>query len=177
MNDKINKTELLKVILNRYDLYLNAVNAKGRFVIALFTFVGALLIYHSEIILNICPDYLFWLCIALLTIGIAICFSGIFFVIKAVFPFLSSGNSSKDDYHSLIYFGAVSEFDSGGEYHQKVQSRSAEQDEKDIAYQVFQLSKGLEEKYEAIKYAMYHLYALGITLIILIIIKIIGEII
>ena len=90
------------------------------------------------------------------------------FIIKAVYPFLNSGNSSIDKYHSYIFFNSVAEFKTEKDYTDSYSKQSDIEVENDLTRQAYQLAKGLKSKFYHIEWAMRFIYAeLFILLLIL----------
>ena len=95
-----------------------------------------------------------------------------FFVVKAVYPFLHSSNSSKDKYHSHIFFNSVSEFKDGNEYFSSLNKKTDKEFDSDLANQAYLLAKGLKKKYKYLQLAMTFVYIemllmIGVLLIII----------
>jgi hypothetical protein len=74
-------------------------------------------------------------------------------VLLAVYPFLKSGNSSTDQYHSLIYFGSVSAFDTPEKYIEALKKQEEADVYADLSKQIHQLSKALRKKYRQLEWA------------------------
>ena len=154
------KNENLKYILTRFDNYINASNVKGTFIISLNTFIiGVILVNKNTIadlfccnqnLLNIFNVILFLICLS----GLGI----IFFAIKALFPYMNSGNEIDEVYHSHIYFGSISKFENKQKFLESFNNLIDPDFEKDLEYQIYTISKGLKKKYEFLNKAMYILY-------------------
>jgi hypothetical protein len=82
----------------------------------------------------------------------------IILVIKAVYPFLKSGNSSIEKYHSHIFFNSVAEFHTDKTYYESLTELSDEDFNRDLANQAFKLAKGLKNKYRFLEWAMLVVY-------------------
>jgi hypothetical protein len=167
------QTDNTKFIIGRFDTYISQANVKGNFLLAFNTFlIGGILTNYSKITLFIkCPSLLIILNI-ILTIMFILSIVTAFFVIKAVYPFLHSSNSSKEKYHSHIFFNSVSEFKDGNEYFDSLKNHTEEQFDSDLANQAYLLAKGLKKKYKYLQLAMIFVYIemilmLGVLLIII----------
>jgi hypothetical protein len=148
----------LKLIIQRFDTYIVNANTKGAFLLAFNTFLcGGLLSNYQTLKTIVRPCLEIYMQIALLIIFVMGIVS-LIIVLLAVYPFLSSGNSSKDKYHSLIYFGSVSEFNNAEEYADKLQEQEKLDSYKDLAHQIYQLAKGLKKKYLYLEWATISIF-------------------
>jgi hypothetical protein len=170
-----NQRDQIKLIIQRFDNYISGANAKGNFLLAINTFLcGIIISSHdklNEIIIHQ-NDIIYLNIILIILLVLSICTT--FFVLRAVYPFLLSGNSSKDSYHSHIFFNSVAEFNTGKEYYKSIEKQSDENVDEDMAIQAYCLAKGLKNKYAFLEIAMKFVYAelfmlftLLITIIIL----------
>ena len=152
-------TDNTKFIIQRYDNYISGANVKGNFLLAFNTFLtgGAIANYSKmiELITENCGITL--LNIALCSLIISSIVTTVF-VINAVYPYLKSSNSSKDNYHSHIFFNSVSEFESDKTYHDSLCKITDSEFERDLSHQAFQLAKGLKSKYNNLKWAIRFVY-------------------
>lgn len=156
-----NQTANTKYIISRFDNYISGANVKGNFLLAFNSFLtGGVIAYYpimidlikednkiGELLLNIV------LCLLIITSIITT-----LFVIRAVYPFLLSANSSKDKYHSHIFFNSVAEFESHKAYHDSLNKLTESEFERDLSHQAFQLANGLKSKYHNLKWAMQFVY-------------------
>lgn len=167
-----NQTDNTKYIIQRYDNYISGSNVKANFLLAFNTFLtGGVIANYSKMIELITDDCgLRFLNIDLFCLIVSSIATTVF-VINAVFPYLISGNSSKDNYHSHIFFNSVSDFESDKEYHDSLSKLTNDEFERDLAHQAYQLATGLKTKYNNLKWAMRFVYfeLFCIFLIILII--------
>lgn len=154
------QAENIKFIIQRYDNYISGANVKGNFILAFNTFLtGGVISNYSKMTDLIKAD-----CGAAL-LNTALCFLVIssiittIFVINAVYPYLISGNSSMDRYHSHIFFNSVTEFESDKAYHGSLTKVTDIEFERDLSHQAFQLANGLKSKYSNIKWAMRFVYS------------------
>ena len=164
------QTDNTKFIIQRYDNFINGANTKGNFLIAFNTFiVGGIITSYSkikELIILCSGKTLFDIFICILFI---LCVIAILLVIKAVYPFLKSGNSSIEKYHSHIFFNSVAEFHTDKTYYESLTKLSDEEFNKDLANQAFQLAKGLKNKYRFLEWVMILVYCELLTIILILI--------
>lgn len=167
------KSEYLRYILTRYDNYINAANVKGTFIVALNTFVIGCLIVNRNSLLNLFDQnhsisllinvIIYIICIVALAILTS--------VISALFPYMKTGNSSVDKYHSHIFFGSVKNFKSEEHYKNSFNNLKENDITDDLSNQIYTLSKGLTKKYKYLNIAMIFIY-IEISLFLLIMILI-----
>lgn len=166
-------TDNTKFIISRFDTYISQANVKGNFLLAFNTFlIGGLITNYTKITSLIkCPKLLIMLNL-ILALMFVLSIVTAFFVIRAVYPFLNSSNSSKEKYHSHIFFNSVSEFKDGNEYFDSLSNHTDEQFNSDLANQAYLLAKGCQKKYKNIQLAMIFIYLemLLMLLVLLIII-------
>lgn len=163
-----NERDQTKLIIQRFDNYITGANTKGNFLLAINTFLCGIIIanYSKFKEFIVCESDMVYLNVILIILVIlSICTT--FFVLRAVYPFVLSGNSSKDSYHSHIFFNSVAEFTNGKEYHKSVLKQTDENVEEDMAIQAFYLAKGLKSKYWFLEIAMKFVYAELVVLLIL----------
>lgn len=141
------QTDNTKFIIGRFDNYISQANVKGNFLLAFNTFlIGGILTNYSKVTEFVkCPSLLIILNV-ILAIMFILSIVTAFFVIKAVYPFLHSSNSSKEKYHSHIFFNSVSEFKDGNEYFNSLKNHTEEEFDSDLANQAYLLAKGLKKK-------------------------------
>lgn len=146
-------TDQLKFIVQRYDSYIGGANTKGAFLLAFNSFVcGGLLSNYKSLAAFVEPGWITSYKLAVLGIfvlGVA----SLVVVLLAIFPFLKSGNSSPDRYHSLIYFGSVSMFDNSSKYREALNALDEQAFNVDASNQAFQLARGLRKKYYCLSWA------------------------
>jgi len=156
MDKQIDQT---KFVILRYDNYISQANVKGNFLLAFNTFlIGGIIANYSKIIEFVYGETNCLVVNILLVILFCSSLITAFFVIKAVYPFLNSNDSSKDNYHSHIFFNSVSKFTNGDEYYESLLRQRDEDFEKDLAKQAFMLAGGLKRKYVYLQYAMLIIY-------------------
>lgn len=157
--DMDKQKEETKFIIQRYDNYISGANVKGNFLLAFNTFLtGGVIANYSKMTELISNNYGWTLLnIALFCLILSSIVTTVF-VFNAVYPYLISGNSSKNNYHSHIFFNSVSEFESDKAYHESLSNLTDNQFERDLSHQAFQLARGLKSKYDNLKWAMRFVY-------------------
>lgn len=154
-----NQKDNTKFIIQRYDNYISGANVKGNFLLAFNTFLtGAVISNYSkmiELLTNNCGVTFLNVALSCLILGSIVT---TVLVINAVYPYLTTGNSSKNTYHSHIFFNSVSEFESDKAYHSSLSKLSDTEFESDLSHQAYQLAKGLKTKYNNLKWAMRIVY-------------------
>lgn len=147
--------DILKFILQRYDGYYNSVNTKGNYLLGFSTFLcGAIFASYKGLVTILGPQSLrsIHALNILIIILLVLCLVSIMLICFAIIPYLRSGNSSKDKYHSLLYFGSVSEFKEE-EYASKIKGCSDIEFLEDMGKQICVLAKGLKKKYNLLFWA------------------------
>jgi hypothetical protein len=139
-------------LINRYDHYFDTVNNKGQFYLGLNTFLigglgAAYLLLRQQQICSNCLDIM-------LVLLFSISFVSIFFTLRAILPYLKSGN--KPTYTSIIFFGSVASL-TQEQFVQKTNTISEADLENDLIIQTYQLAKGLAQKFERLKFAGFFL--------------------
>jgi hypothetical protein len=163
-----NERDQSKLIIQRFDNYINGANTKGNFLLAINTFLSGIIIanYSKLKELIVCENDMIYLnAILIILILLSICTT--FFVLRAVYPFVLSGNSSIDSYHSHIFFNSVAEFKDGKDYHKSLTKQTDQKVDEDMAIQSFHLAKGLKSKFKFLEIAMKFVYAELIVLLVL----------
>ncbi len=151
--------EQTRFIIQRFDNYITGANTKGNFLLAFNTFLcgGIIANYNNIIGLIECPSHYYLVNICLCALFAASIITTVL-IIKAVYPFLVSGNSSKDKYHSHTFFNAVAEFSSAKEFCESYSKQTDKDVEEDLAHQAFYLATGLKKKYFFLEWAMRLVY-------------------
>jgi hypothetical protein len=145
--------EQLKFIMQRFDTYISGANTKGAFLLAFNTFLcGGLLTNYTTLTGLVGPCLTTYLKVGIFLLILAGIVS-LIIVLLAVYPFLKSGNSSTDQYHSLIYFGSVSAFDTPEKYIEALKKQDDAAVYSDMSKQLHQLSKALKKKYHQLEWA------------------------
>ncbi|MCE5345081.1 MAG: DUF5706 domain-containing protein [Bacteroidales bacterium] len=166
------KQDLLKFIIQRYDSYYNAANTKGSFLLGFNTFLsGAIFASYKGLMTMVGPNNL---CLfnTLIVILLILCAFSIFLICMAIIPYLKSGNSPKTKYHSLLFFGSVSDYNED-EYCAAIKNSSDSDLEDDMCKQACVLAHGLRKKYNLLFFAGWIIpieIIILLTLILLIII-------
>ena len=164
------KLDQIKFIIQRYDTYIAGVNTKGTFIVAFNTFFcGVAVSNYDKLKLLFVPNGN----VTALNIHLLILFvlsvASTFIVGLAVFPYLKSGNSSKEKYHTLIFFGSVAEYKDENEYARTFKKMSAEEFEDDAAKQANLLARGVRSKFKLIGISMWVFFGQLLTLLSLLI--------
>jgi len=171
---QIKKSEALWRIISRYDHYYGTTNSKAALLLAFNTAVIASIIIKFEDILSIYETHNICKCIASISL-IVIIFStivSVWYVFKAINPFLKSHKNPKN-YHSVIFFNHVAEFESQDDYYETIKKINEEEFIKDQSFQIHSLAKGLRTKFNYFKIAVIANSVQLLFIAILVIIKII----
>lgn len=165
-----NERDHSKFIIQRFDIYITGANTKGNFLLAMNTFlIGVIITNYSKIELLINCEHAiicFDIGIVLLTL---LSLLAMFFILKSVYPFILSGNSSSDGYHSHIFFNSVAEFKNPQEFRKSFLKQEDMNIEEDMSNQAFYLAKGLKAKYTNLETAMKLIYTELILIVMLLI--------
>lgn len=167
-----NPREHSKFLIQRYDHYIAAANIKGNFLLAFNTFLAGIILANYKEIKGLIQDenmiiYFHGLLISIFALTIL----SASFIISAVYPFFGSGKSSKNKYHSLIFFRTVADHEEV-EFLQKFNSQDDIEVDEDYSRQVFWLAKGLTSKYKRLGWSMMGiLMELTIILVVIILIS------
>jgi hypothetical protein len=163
--------EHTKFIIQRFDTYIAGANTKGNFLLAFNIFLcgGVISNYKNLTCLMRNEMTLLFLNLGLLLLFI-ISLITTALIIKAVYPFLNSGNSSKDKYHSHVFFQSISEYESDKSFAEAYQRQEDKEVNEDLARQAYILAKGLSSKYECLAWVMRFVYSELILLLVILII-------
>jgi len=161
-----------KFIIQRFDTYISGANTKGNFLLAFNIFVvGASLSNYNRInnIAN-CNERI--IVSVLLVLLVIVSLVAIYFIIKAVYPFLASGNSTTDKYHSHIFFNSVAEFQTPKAYYESYSKQTDSDVDEDLCRQAFQIAQALKTKYRLLDWSIRFIYGelfilFGILLIVI----------
>lgn len=166
MAQEIDKTDLYKFIISRYDGYYESVNQKGNYLIALNTLVIgiATLVLQNLEKLNLEGSKIG----VIIIFGVLLLFSfaSIIFVLIATRPYWGKKEDIGD---SVLFFGSVSG-KTLDNYKRKLSELDALTLESDYSSQIHDLAKGLSHKYDCIKWANDLLMLSVITFIIMVIV-------
>lgn len=165
----VNK-EHTKFLIQRYDAYYSSVNTKGSFMLAFNTFLaGAMVTSYKDIAPHLeSGNGKLWFNILLLLL-ISLSIISLTIIVKAIYPYLKSGNSTQDKYHSLIFFKSVAEYSSLEKFQKEYSSQTEDAVTDDMEKQVYELAQGLKKKYNLISVAGWFIYAEIILLLPLLI--------
>lgn len=148
----------LKLIIQRFDTHITGSNTKGAFLLAFNTFLcGGLMANYEKLTKLVGPTHLgcFKTCLLILfLLGMV----SLVYVLRAMYPFMDSGNSTKGKYHSLIFFKSVAEFETADEYAECLEKQGADDSYKDLSKQIYYVAIGLNKKYNNIKVAAIIIY-------------------
>lgn len=167
-----NEREHTKFIIQRFDTYISGANTKGNILLAFNIFLCGGIITNLKNLTELIVDKstLTYLNIGLLLLFIIGIISTAL-IIKVVYPFLNSGNSSKDKYHSHVFFQSISEYESDKSFAEAFLKQDDKEVNEDLARQTYILAKGLSSKYKSLGWAMWLVLSeLTLLFIILIII-------
>lgn len=165
----------LKLIIQRFDAYVTASNTKAAFLLAFNTFIcGGILSGYKTLISLGSKSYQIHINIILVLIFVigVLC---LFFVLRAMYPYMKSGNSSADKYHSLIFFKSVSEFTTSDDYLKKLNEQSNDDVLEDLAKQIHAIGSGLQKKYQFLEYATTTIYVQLCLILVLVYVLIIDK--
>jgi len=170
--EEIKEIEQSRYVLDRFDHYIEGANSKGNFLLAFSAFLlGFIITSFNQIIEFNNSDAKNWT-ISLLVLTLMIGLVSIGFTILAVFPFLKTNNSSSKKYHSLVFFNSIADMEEENflkQYKEQKDKKAC----KDMAKQIYAISKGLKIKYFRISWAIRLVLVQLILLLIIIIIKIV----
>jgi hypothetical protein len=169
-----NERDHSKFIIQRFDNYISGANTKGSFLLAFNTFICSIIISNYKSLKELITEErgLCYLNISLVLLFILTIITSVF-ILNAVYPFLKSGNSRKEKYHSNIFFRSVAEYENDSKYLESFKNQTDALVNEDMAHQSYWLAKGLKSKYALLSWGMRFVYAeLFIMLIILLIILI-----
>ncbi|NRR90925.1 hypothetical protein HSX10_05050 [Winogradskyella undariae] len=170
--EEFKEIENSRYVLDRFDHYIEGANSKGNFLLAFSAFIFGFIITSFKTIVEFDnsedKSWTIGLLIIILIIGLV----SIAFTIAAVFPFLKTNNSSSKKYHSLVFFNSIADMDEEvflKQYKQQKNKKIC----KDMAKQIFAISKGLKIKYFRISWAIRLVFVQLILLLSIIIIKVV----
>lgn len=152
-----NNKDSLKFIIQRYDSYISSSNTKGSFLLSLNALIITLCVGNLTRILG---DNQSEILVPMILVSILLISGSIavVFIILALYPFTSSGNSSVGKYHSKIFFGSVAEYRTPNEYWESIRLCNDAEFEEDMAYQAHILAVGLQRKFRFLKIASWFIY-------------------
>ena len=144
---EINKEELARFSITRMDGYFNVSNVKASLLITTNAVImGTSVTSYLSLIDNVSlPSVIPYIKFGLsLTVILAIIST--VFSLQVIFSYLKSGSRTLK-YHSLIFFGSISQLDEET-YIEEFSKASDEDHLNDILRQVYVLSRGLESKFK-----------------------------
>lgn len=146
--------QLWKVI-QRYDTYFGATNAKASFLIAFNTFVlGLVVVQAGNVDLVGAPHSGARTAFIILCLAAAIAtLASLTFVLFVVIPYMKS-NRLPGTYHSIIFYADVAEHESVERYQEQVATYNEEKFREDLTRQVHVLARGLRDKFSLLRQAI-----------------------
>jgi hypothetical protein len=150
MNDE-EKTRISSLweTLKRYDVYIGSVNFKSgllaSFNIAVF---GGILLKIETINISYTPYK--WTALTLLIILFASTSTALYWVIKSIWPNLTSASNAKPNEPSMIFFGSVANNFSEEEFKTKMASRTSAEIERDLCTQIHEVASITQLKFKLI---------------------------
>lgn len=170
--EEIKEIEHSRYVLNRFDHYIEGANSKGNFLLAFSAFLFGFIVTSFNHIIAFNNSYAKNCTIGLLGLILVVGLASIGFTIAAVFPFLKTNNSSSKKYHSLVFFNSIADMEEENFLKQYKQQKDKKA-RKDMAKQIYAISKGLKTKYFRISWAIRLIFIQLILLLSIIIIKIV----
>ncbi|ARN70626.1 hypothetical protein BST91_02665 [Nonlabens tegetincola] len=168
----IEKIEQSRYVLARFDHYIEGANSKGNFLLAFSAFLFGFIVTSFKTIVEFNCSAAKAFTIGLLVTTLILGLISIAFTIAAVFPFLKTNNSSSKKYHSLVFFNSIANMEEN-QFLKQYKNQKDKKAFKDMAKQIYALSKGLKNKYFRISWAIRFVFAQLALLFLIIIIKII----
>tara|TARA_R110002049_G_scaffold16732_3_gene66238 strand:- start:2461 stop:2976 length:516 start_codon:yes stop_codon:yes gene_type:complete len=169
---EIKEIEQSRFVLNRFDHYIEGANSKGNFLLAFSAFLFGFIVTSFNAIVEFdncnAQSWTTGLLVLILILGII----SIAFTIAAVFPFLKTNNSSSKKYHSLVFFNSIADMNEE-DFLTQYKEQKDKKVCKDIAKQIYAISKGLKTKYNRISWSIRLVFIQLILLLTIIIIKIV----
>tara|TARA_R110002051_G_scaffold78626_1_gene142202 strand:+ start:9065 stop:9580 length:516 start_codon:yes stop_codon:yes gene_type:complete len=170
--EEFKEIENSRYVLDRFDHYIEGANSKGNFLLAFSAFIFGFIVSSFKMIVAFDNSEAKSLTIGLLIIVLIVGLVSIAFTIAAVFPFLKTNNSSSKKYHSLVFFNSIADMEEEDflkQYNQQKNKKVC----KDMAKQIYAISKGLKIKYLRISWAIRLVFVQLILLLSIIIIKVV----
>jgi hypothetical protein len=165
------QVEHSRYLLNRFDHYIEGANSKGNFLLAFSAFLFGFIINSFKSIVEFNDSNAMSFTIVLLLMILVIGLVSIGFTIAAVFPYLKTNNSSSKKYHSLVFFRSIADMDEKI-FLKQYKNQDDKKVSKDMAKQIYAISKGLKTKYFRISWAIRLVFAQLVMLLLIIIIKV-----
>lgn len=169
------KIEHQKFIISRFDEQYDSVNNKGNFLIAFHSFLLGAIIFGNSKITDYINDQQWSFVSQILLVVLTTCsLISIYWLLRAMFPYIKSGNATATGYHSLLFFKSIKELNSPDTYFQKTNQLDENSLYKDLVYQTYQLANGLDFKFCMLSKAINLIYAEGgllVSILLIIIMK------
>ncbi|MCH8535918.1 MAG: DUF5706 domain-containing protein [Flavobacteriaceae bacterium] len=168
---KKEQIENSRYLLSRFDHYIEGANSKGNFLLAFSAFLFGFIVSSFNSIAEFNDSSGRSLTIVLLVMILVLGLVSIGFTVAAVFPYLKTNNSSSNKYHSLVFFNSIAEMDKKN-FLKQYKNQNDKKISRDMAKQIFAISKGLKTKYFRISWAVRLVFVQLALLLIIIITKI-----
>jgi len=152
--------EQTRFIIQRFDTYISSANTKGNFLLAFNTFLtGSVVTNYSKLKELITSEFGLNTLNVVLIVLVFVTLLATIFIIGAVYPFVISGNSSANKYHSHVFFNSVAEFKDAKSFNDSYSAQTDANVDEDLARQAFHLAEGLKAKYRLLEWSMRIVYA------------------
>lgn len=150
-NDKIRISSLWET-LKRYDTYIGSVNFKSGLLASFNVAVlGGIIIKLDALSISI--NTYRWIALAsTITIILSTCAS-LLWIIKSIWPNISSASSDKSQPKSMIFFGSVAQHFSSDTYRASMSNRTATEIEADLCIQIHEVATITQIKFALISKA------------------------
>jgi hypothetical protein len=143
-------------IIGRYDFYYGSVNTKAALLIAFNTFVAGSIAFKwadlQQAFINQKAEFVIECILMIALVGASLV--SLFYTFQSINPFLGS-QRRPNDYHSVIFFGDVKDFQTPDEYHKQVEKLTDRELRRDLAFQAHSLAAGLALKFDYLKRATW----------------------
>ncbi|GFM71790.1 hypothetical protein PSCICL_27820 [Pseudomonas cichorii] len=135
--------------LKRYDVYIGSVNFKSglltSFNIAVF---GGILLKIETIGLSYTPYK--WIALAFLTCILISTSTALYWIIKSIWPNLTSASNAKTTEPSMIFFGSVANNFSAETFQSTMAKRTSKEIERDLCVQIHEVASITQLKFKLI---------------------------
>ncbi|MBC7524773.1 MAG: hypothetical protein H7239_10075 [Flavobacterium sp.] len=158
----LEKTDMLKHSIDRYDHYYDSVNNKCSLYLTLTTFLfgGIITGYYTIKDDFFCSNSI----IVLIWISLTACLVSIFFVIRGIIPYVSKHKAGEKI--SVLNYSCVASI-SNKEFETAYEEMSKSKQMNDYLNQVHLLAKGLHKKFSYLRTASYFLIVVFICITII----------
>ncbi len=162
--------EQLWKIIQRYDTYFGATNAKASFLIAFNTFILGLVVVQAASVDLVGAAHstgrtvFIVLCLAAVVATLA----SLACVLFVVIPYMKS-NRLPGTYHSIIFYADVADHESAERYQEQVATYNEEKFREDLTRQVHVLARGLRDKFALLRQAILITVFLQLPLFVIVV--------